>query len=487
MDILSLLIFIPFLMGFVTLVLPISANVSRYIGLGVSIITLALAFEVYSSFEAIAGLQFAVIYPWISSYGIVYHIGIDGISLPILMAIVLLMPALYIILSHQRHKGYWANLMILQGGVTGALLSVDLVLFYLFWEMMLLPIFFMIGMYGSGDRRYIAMKVTLYTMFGSLLMLVSILYLGYNHYSQFGFWSFSLHDLENVKLTSNAMLLTFFGFIMAFAIKIPFFPFHTWMPATYSNAPTGTVVILSSIMAKLGVYALLRFVFPIFPELVDAYSDVFIMVALFGLVYFGIAALMQNDIKRMFAYSSGSHLSMIVVGIFSLNIVGLQGSIYLVFAHALATGALFMMVEHIEHHTKTKEINHLGGLAKIAPVYTILFGFFMFTVIGLPGTNGFVSELLIILGIFKVDITAGVITTTSALLGVSFMLWMFGRVLLGKAKEKDFTMPDLALKDTLVLVPIAIIILIMGIYPMPFLELIEPSLNGQLAFIKGVQ
>ena len=485
MDILTLLIFIPFVTGFAVLVLPINANMSRNIGLFVSIITLILAFDVYRSFEAVAGLQMATIYPWITSYGIVYHIGVDGISLPILMAIVLLMPALYIVLWHQNKKGYWANLMILQGGVTGALLSVDLILFYLFWEMMLLPIFFMIGMYGSGDRRYIAMKVTLYTMFGSLLMLVSILYLGFNHYDQFGFWSFSLGDLENVKLTHKAMMLTFFGFIIAFAIKIPFFPFHTWMPATYSNAPTGTVVILSSIMAKLGVYALLRFVFPIFPELVEHYSDIFIIIGLIGLVYFGVAALMQNDIKHMFAYSSGSHLSMIVIGIFSLNIIGLQGSLYLIFAHALATGALFLMVEHLEHHTKTKEINHLGGLATSAPIYTIFFGFFMFTVIGLPGTNGFVSELLIILGIFKVDITAGVITTTSILLGVSFMLWMFGRVLLGKSREKNLSMPDMPLKDILVLAPIALLILIMGIYPMPFLELVEPSLNAQIEFIKG--
>jgi len=485
MDILSLLIFIPLLAGIVIFVLPLEADFAKYAGFAASLCTLALGAELFFAFESVAGLQFQTIMPWIASYGIVYHIGVDGISLPILMAIVVLMPALYLTLWHQDKKGYWASIMILQGSVTGALLSIDLILFYLFWEMMLLPIFFMIGIYGTGERRNTAIKVTLYTMFGSFLMLVSILYLGFNHFEQLGFWSFSVQDIGNVVLEPDVLFLVFIGFLMAFAIKIPFFPFHTWLPDTYSDAPTGTVVILSSIMAKLGVYALLRFVFPIFPEFISQYSHMFVIGGIVGLLYFGIAALMQNDIKRMLAYSSGSHLSMIVIGIFSLNIVGLHGSVYLITAHALSTGALFLMVDHLERHTGTKEISRLGGLAKSAPFYTTLFAFFMLTVIGLPGTSGFVSELLIIFGIFKVNIAAGVITASSVLIGVSFMLWMFGRVLLGRAKQKSNIMPDIKAAKIAALAPIAILILIMGVYPLPFMDMVEPSLLEALKNIDG--
>lgn len=484
MDILSLLIFIPLLFGLVVLALPLKPKIAKYIGFFVSFITLFLGLKLFFDFQTVAKLQFETVMPWIANYGIVYHIGVDGISLFILMSTVFLMPLIYIFLWHQDKKGYWANVMILQGSVTGALLSMDLILFYLFWEMMLLPIFFMIGMYGSGEKRATALKVTLYTMFGSFLMLVSILYLGFHHFKQLGFWSFTVFDLQNVALSADAIIFVFIGFILAFAIKIPFFPFHTWLPQTYSDAPTATVVILSSIMAKLGVYALIRFVFPIFPELIAEYSYIFMTIGVIGLIYFGIGALMQNDIKKMLAYSSASHLSMIVVGLFSLNIIGAIGSIYLIVAHAISTGALFLMVDYLEKHTGTREINKLGGLAKNAPIYTLFFAFFMLTVIGLPSTSGFASELLIIFGVFKESMIIGIITTASVLISVSFMLWMFGRVLLGGTKNKLLMLPDLNFLMVAALLPIMLLILAMGVYPFPFINLIEPSLVETLKVVK---
>jgi NADH-quinone oxidoreductase subunit M len=467
---LSFLIFLPLLGGLMIMTIPLPQGQDRNLSFLISGATLILACVVLRQFEAGDVIVFKA--PWIDAFGFHYHLMLDGLTLPILMSIVFLSPLLFLLFSHKT-RGFWGNLLFLQGSVTGTLFSQDLILFYLFWEMMLLPVFFMTGMYGSGEKIKAAYKVTLYTFFGSLLMLVAIIYVGFQHYQQMDFWSFSLPDLLQAKFGLHEKFWLFWGFVLAFAIKIPLFPFHTWLPTTYVSAPAATVVLMSSIMAKLGVYGILRFVFPLFPEHVVSYSELFVVAGLFGLIYFGITALMQKDIKRLLAYSSASHLSMIVAGVFSLNLYGMSGALFLIFAHAISTGVLFILAERLEDGYGTRNIADLGGIASQAPRFTLFFGLMVFTVSGLPGTNGFVAELLIILGIFKYDVGLGLISALTVIVAVSFMLWMFGRAILGESK-RNVCFIDLPWSHSYALGALSLIVIIMGVYPEPFLEMLEP-------------
>jgi NADH-quinone oxidoreductase subunit M len=415
---------------------------------------------------------------WIDAFGLHYHLALDGISLPILLSIVIITPVI-VLLIDDKPKGYWGNVLFLQGGVTGAVLAQDLILFYLFWEVMLVPVFFMIGMYGKDDKIMAAWKVTLYTFFGSFLMLVAIFYLGYTHFAQSGFWSFSINDLRGMTLSSDQQFWLFWGFMAALAIKIPLFPFHMWLPVTYSQAPSATVVFLSSVMAKLGVYAILRFLFVLFPEMIASYANLFLTIGIFGFIYFGIVAIMQQDIKKLLAYASASHLSLIVIGIFSLNAIGIGGALFLIFAHALSTGALFLLADKLENTYGTREISKLGGIAQQAPLFTVFFTIMLLTAVGMPGTNGFVSELLIIMGAFKYSISAGVLTATTVVVAVSFMLWMFGKAILGKKTNKEQFL-DLRWYEVCALIVVSAIIIYTGINPNSFIRLFEPSVSAIL-------
>jgi NADH-quinone oxidoreductase subunit M len=330
--ILSIIIFLPMISAFLLMIIPLSSRPTRNIAFGISLVIFALALYIYAHFELTGTLQFKEFYPWIKSYGISYSLGIDGFSLIILMLIATLIPSAYLLLwNNARSKSYWINMLFIQSGISGTLFSLDLFLFYFFWEAMLLPVFMIIGLFGSGNRVFSTLKITIYTIMGSLFMFVSILYLGVAHYYEFGMWSFALSDLINITtIAREHKILLFFGFMLAFAIKIPLFPFHSWLLQTYSNSPTGGVFLLSSIMAKLGVYALVRFMIPLFPDLFVEFSAYFVALGIFGLVYFGIAAICQMNIKKMFAYSSASHLGLITAGVFALNVQGMMGSSFLI-------------------------------------------------------------------------------------------------------------------------------------------------------------
>ncbi|NQY94251.1 MAG: NADH-quinone oxidoreductase subunit M, partial [Campylobacteraceae bacterium] len=306
----------------------------------------------------------------------------------------------------------------------------------------------------------------------------AILYLGVTFFNEFGHWSFKYDDLTTLTtLGETEKLYLFFAFFTAFMIKIPIFPFHTWITGTYSDAPTGAVFLLSSIMAKLGVYAVVRFMIPIFPDTFVGFSDYFVFIGVFGLIYFGIAALMQDDIKKMFAYSSASHLSLIAAGIFSLNSYGINGALYLIIAHAIATGGLFLLIGILHYQTGFKTIKDLGGIAKQAPIFTFMFAIMLFSNVGLPGTNGFVSELLIIFGIYEFNHTMGYISAVTVLVAASFMLWMFQRAILQKREGEPLPMKDLKLKEIVALTPWVILIFLMGIYPDPFIDKFEPTVT----------
>ena len=475
--ILSYIIFTPMVMAFILMISKADAKMTRNFAFLTGIVILILSFKVFLDFEPVSYMQFIEYHPWIESYGISYYVGIDGFSLVILILIAVLVPSGYLLLWEGRTKGYWISMLLIESGMLGALFSLDLILFYFFWETMVLPVFLIIGMFGHDEKVFSTLKFTIYTISGSLFMFLAILYLGITFHNEFDLWSFQLIDLAKITILSpTEKFWLFWAFMIAFMVKIPLFPFHGWLLETYKNAPTGGVFLLSSFMAKLGVYGVIRFVMPLFPELFKEYSSFFVWLGLFGLIYFGIAALMQDNIKKMFAYSSASHLGFIVVGVFALNEYAMLGSLFLIIAHAMATGGLFLLVGKIHFNLRTFDISKLGGIAKKAPLFVIFFAIFLFSIVGLPGTNGFVAEFMIILGSFKRSLSVGIVSATTVIVAASFMFWMFQRAILQETPNDTSKMKDLSYYEVLGLIPIAAVIIIMGVYPDLFTLKIEPTI-----------
>ena len=475
--ILSYIIFTPMAMAFLLMVLNTNAKTTRNFAFLAGVIVLVLSFKVFLDFQPVSYMQFIEYHPWIKSYGISYYVGIDGFSLAILVLIAVLVPAGYLLLWEGRTKGYWISMLLIESGMLGALFSLDLMLFYFFWETMVLPVFLIIGMFGHGEKVFSTLKFTIYTISGSLFMFIAILYLGVAFHNEFNVWSFQLNDLTKITiLNSTEKFWLFWAFMLAFAIKIPLFPFHGWLLETYKNAPTGGVFLLSSFMAKLGIYGVIRFVMPLFPGLFKEYSSLFIWLGLFDLIYFGIAALMQDDLKKMFAYSSASHLGFIVVGVFALNEYAMLGALFLIIAHAIATGGIFLLTGKLRTNIGTFQISKLGGIAKKAPLFTLFFAILLLSIVGLPGTNGFVAEFLIVIGSFKRALDMGIVSATTVLVAAVFMFWMFQRAILQDTKNDTSKMIDLTYYEVIGLIPLAAIIIIMGIYPELFTAKIEPTI-----------
>jgi len=475
--ILSYIIFTPMAMAFLLMVLNTNAKTTRNFAFLAGVIVLILSFKLFLDFQPVSYMQFIEYHSWIKSYGISYYVGIDGFSLAILVLIAVLVPAGYLLLWEGRTKGYWISMLLIESGMLGALFSLDLMLFYFFWETMVLPVFLIIGMFGHGEKVFSTLKFTIYTISGSLFMFIAILYLGVAFHNEFNVWSFQLNDLAKITiLNSTEKFWLFWAFMLAFAIKIPLFPFHGWLLETYKNAPTGGVFLLSSFMAKLGIYGVIRFVMPLFPGLFKEYSSLFIWLGLFDLIYFGIAALMQDDLKKMFAYSSASHLGFIVVGVFALNEYAMLGALFLIIAHAIATGGIFLLTGKLRTNIGTFQISKLGGIAKKAPLFTLFFAILLLSIVGLPGTNGFVAEFLIVIGSFKRALDMGIVSATTVLVAAVFMFWMFQRAILQDTKNDTSKMIDLTYYEVIGLIPLAAIIIIMGIYPELFTAKIEPTI-----------
>jgi len=443
---------------------------------------LVLGLKLYAGFIGNGGMEFVEKCTLIPSLGIDYTLGVDGISLLILMTAVVLFPSIFLIFT-TKTKGYYGNLLIVQGAMAGAVCAGDLILFYIFWEVMLLPIFFMIGLYGGQGKVPATLKITLYTIAGSLLMLVAIFYLGVAFHNQFGIWSFNIATMAGLKLHGTMAILAFAGFMLAFAIKIPLFPFHTWLPDAYTEGPAAATFVLSAIMAKIGVYAVIRFVIPIFGAEFTRYALVLAYLGVIGMMYCGFAAIAQKDYKRLLAFSSASHMGIIALGLFCLNIQALTGSLFQIVAHATSTGALFLFAGILEERMKTRKISDLGGIASKAPVFAMFFAIAMLASVGLPGTSGFIGEFLIILGAIKFNVVIGVLAGTSLIIGVCYMLWMFQRVFFEKSNERTATFKDLSSAEVLAFLPILILIIVMGIYPQPFIQKIEPAAKIQLSSI----
>lgn len=477
---LSFMIFLPILAGLALLLLPIQKEGARIAGFIVSVAVLFLGVELFIGFTGTGAMEYVEKRPWIESLGISYSLGVDGISLLVLMAGSVLFPMVFTLFA-PRSKGYYANLLIAQGAMAGAILSTDLVLFYIFWEIMLLPIFFMIGLYGGPNRLPATIKITIYTIAGSLLMLAALVYVGVSYHNQFGQWSFDIVQLSELNLGGGFAVLAFLMFMVAFAIKIPLFPFHTWLPDAYTEAPSSTTFVLSAIMAKIGVYGVIRFVVPVFEVEFARFAVLLSLAGVTGMMYCGLAAIAQKDMKRMLAFSSASHMGIIALGVFCMNVQALTGTLFQIAAHATSTGVLFLFLGLMEERMQTRNIEDLGGIAYRAPIFATFFAIAMLASVGLPGTSGFIGEFLIILGAIKFSGFIGFLAGTSLIIGVCYMLWMFQRVFFEKSNARTEEFQDFKVSEALTFLPVILLILGMGIFPQPFLKRIEPTALLQIA------
>ncbi len=452
-----------------------------------SLLPLVLSFYVLWQFNPqMADYQFAEQYEWIPSFGISYHIGIDGISLFLVLLTTILI-TLSILYSgggdiEERPREFCFFMLVLETGLLGALLSVDLFLFYSFWEVMLIPMYFLIGIWGHGRRIYAAIKFVLFTMVGSLLMLVAILYLVYQAHVHFNRISFDLPLLYQVPLTATEGRWLFAAFALAFAIKVPMWPVHTWLPDAHTNAPTAGSVILAGVMLKMGTYGFLRFAIPLFPTVAVEAIPLFMALAVIGIIYGALVAMMQPDLKRLIAYSSVSHLGFVMLGIFALNPEGIDGAIYQMLNHGISTGGLFLLVGMLYMRRHTREISEFGGLWKRVPVYAAIFMVVMLSSIGLPGLNGFVGEFLIMVGAFIRIRLAVVIAVVGVILEALYMLWTYERVMFGPiVKAVNETISDLTGREIAVMVPVIALMFLMGLFPRVLISRMEPSVTAMLS------
>jgi NADH-quinone oxidoreductase subunit M len=484
--ILSLLIFVP--VAGAILLLAIDNRDQRRDGLirtvtlVVSLLALALAILLWARFDPTsAEYQFTERRAWIPAFGIDYAVGVDGISL-LLVELTAFLTPIALLSSwgsiHKRVRAFSILMLALQSAMTGVFLSLDLFLFYIFWDATLIPMYFLIGIWGYERRVYAATKFILYTMAGGVLMLIAIITLAYLHYAQAGSYSFDLVTLHGLTLSPTTESLLFLAFTLAFAIKVPLFPFHTWLPDAHVEAPTAGSVILAGVLLKMGTYGLLRFSFPLFPHAAIAFAPYLAILAVIGIIYGALVSMVQPDLKKLVAYSSVSHLGFVVLGICAMNMQGMQGAVYQMLAHGVSTGALFLIVGMLMDRRHTRLIAEFGGLKAVMPGLVAVFLVITLSSIGLPGLNGFVGEFLILLGTFRWRPGYGYVAALGVILSAVYMLWMFQRVNYGPVlNEKNRRLPDLSVRERWVIWPTVAMAIFMGVVPKFFLGPMEKSVE----------
>lgn len=482
---LSLITFLP-LAGSVLLIFISKEKRSSllYLALIFSLITFIVSLFLFFNFNGqTADPQFVEKAPWIG-YGINYHIGIDGISLFLILLTTFLFPIA--ILSswnyiQSRLKEYLIFILMLETGIIGVFVSLNLFLFYVFWEAMLIPMYFLIGTWGGPRRIYATLKFVLFTMLGSLLMLVAIFSLYSLYFKASGTYSFNIFDFHHLMLSSNMQIWLFLAFALAFAIKVPMFPFHTWLPDAHVQAPTAGSVILAAVLLKMGAYGFLRLALPIFPQAVEKFLPLLAILSLIGIIYGGLMALIQKDAKSLVAYSSVSHMGLIMLAVFSLNLESIEGAIYQMINHGLSTGALFLCVGILYERAHTRLIKDFGGVSKQMPVFAAFFLICMLSSVGLPGLNGFVGEILCIFGVFKANQVLAILGVSTVVLAAGYLLWMYQRIMHGPLeKKKILSFKDMNIREIIYFVPIIIMMFWLGIYPQMFLRKMDVSVQHLL-------
>ena len=485
----------------VLLILPIvgaavvmfgSPRNARMTALAVAIVEFALSIGLWWAVDTSPGtLQLTSSIPWIPAWGISYALGVDGISVMMVLLTTFLLP-LCVLGSWNyitvRERGYYALLLVLLTGVIGVFLATDLFLFYVFWEVMLIPMYFIIGMWGGKNRLYAAIKFFLFTMAGSLLMLVAIVGLAWLVASRTGTLSFAYdHLLQNASVAGNLAPWFFGAFALAFAIKVPVFPFHTWLPDAHVEAPTAGSVLLAGVLLKMGAYGFIRFAVPLFPSVAAArpIANLILVLAVIGIIYGALVAMVQTDIKKLVAYSSVSHLGFVMLGIWGATLQSVQGAVMVMIAHGFSTGALFFLVGMLYERKHTREIAAFGGLARVLPLFSLVFTVVALSSIGLPGLNGFVGEFLVLLGSLRTEPTAVFFATTGVVFAAAYLLWALQRIIYNRIEADNEKLVDLSGRELVVLLPILAGIVWMGLYPAPVLRRIEPAAMRYLERVRG--
>ena len=489
---LSLITFLPGAAGIALLFVPRrSAGVLRLVSLAVTVLTFACALPLYFGFDADAiGYQFEENRRWMPTLGVAYHVGIDGISLLLVLLTTFLMPLALVSAwgsVEDRFKEFTATMLLLETGMLGVFVSLDLFLFYVFWEAMLVPMYFIIGIWGGPNRVYAAVKFILYTMVGSALMLVAILGLYYQFGAATGRYTFDVPVLaQYVMAPGLAQNLMFLAFALAFAIKVPLFPFHTWLPDAHVEAPTAGSVVLAGVLLKMGTYGFLRFCLPFFPDASLSFGPLVFALAVIGVIYGAWVSTVQPDMKKLVAYSSVSHLGFVMLGIFTLNQQGLVGAIIQMVNHGLSTGALFLMVGMIYERRHSRLIADFGGLWRVVPAFSALFLVVALSSLGLPGLNGFVGEFLILVGAFQRNPWLAVVATTGIIFAAVYLLWMYQRVIFGEVThEENRRLRDLTPREWAVLVPVIALIVWIGVYPAAFTGKTEATVEALIMQVEA--
>jgi NADH-quinone oxidoreductase subunit M len=489
---LSLVTFIPAAGALLILLLPRGRDaVAKGVALGVSLLAFAVSIPLWTGFDnASADYQFVEQRAWMPTLGISYHLGIDGISLLLVLLTTFLMPLVLLSAWHAietRVREFAITMLLLETGMLGVFVALDLFLFYIFWEAMLIPMYLIIGIWGGPHRVYAAVKFVLYTLAGSLLMLVAILALYFQYGAATGTYTFDLPALvQFVVPPGRTQTLLFLAFALAFAIKVPMFPFHTWLPDAHTEAPTAGSVILAGVLLKMGTYGFLRFCLPLFPHASLAFAPWIFALAVIGIIYGAWVATVQPDIKKLVAYSSVSHLGFVMVGLFTLTPEGLVGGIIQMVNHGLSTGALFLIVGMLYERRHTRLISEFGGLWKVVPAMSVLFLIVCLSSLGLPGLNGFVGEFLVLIGAFQVDRALAAFSTTGIIFAAVYLLWMYQRVMFGEVTvEANRRLTDLTPREWVVLAPVLVFIIWIGVHPITFTATTEASVQALIIQVQA--
>ncbi|MCM2358797.1 MAG: NADH-quinone oxidoreductase subunit M [Geobacteraceae bacterium] len=479
--ILSLMTFTPLIGVLILFFIPKDSHaIQRGVAFATALATFFISLPLVTGFVTNAEYQFVKSVPWIAAgpFQMNYHVGIDGISLWLVILTTFIMPIA--ILStwtavEEKVKEYMICLLLLEVGMLGAFISLDLFLFYIFWEVMLIPMYFIIGIWGGKQKIYAAVKFFIYTMAGSVLMLVALIAL----YFKAGGGDFNLTRFYALSLDPATQTWMFLAFAFAFAIKVPLFPVHTWLPLAHTEAPTAGSVILAAILLKMGTYGYVRFAIPLFPSASEQFTPLLATLSVIGVIYASLVAMVQEDVKKLVAYSSVAHLGFVMLGIYALNQQGVAGGMLQMLNHGVSTGALFLIVGFIYERRHTRLISDFGGLSKQMPIFATIFMIVTFSSIGLPGTNGFVGEFLVLIGAFESNLRwYAVVASSGVILSAVYMLWMFQRVMFGELDNpKNKTLPDLNAREIAIMLPLVALIFVMGIYPTPFIDKMAPAID----------
>ncbi len=485
LPVLSVVIWLPIVFGILVLATgnDRNAQAARVIALVGAILSFLVAIPLYTGFDRMTSvMQFGELHPWVTRFNIHYHLGVDGISVLFVLLNSFFTPLVVISswkVIEKRVAQYMAAFLIMSGLINGVFASLDAVLFYVFWEAMLIPMFIIIGVWGGPNRVYAAVKFFLYTLLGSLLMLVALLYL----YLQSG-GSFEILDYHQMAIPMTAQILVFIAFFLAFSVKVPMFPVHTWLPDAHVEAPTGGSVILAAIMLKVGAYGFIRFSMPIAPDASHKLAGVMIVLSLIAVVYIGLVALAQTDMKKLVAYSSISHMGFVTLGFFIFNTYGMEGALLQMISHGFVSGALFLCIGVLYDRMHSRNIADYGGVANTMPVFAAFFMLFAMSNSGLPGTSGFVGEFMVIMGAVKANFWYAFLAGSTLVFGAAYTLWMYKRVIFGAvANHHVAELTDITAREKLVFIVLALSVLGMGLYPLPFAEIMHVSVSDLLVHL----